>query len=63
MRRGWDEFAILLSNFKNNKDVEKIAQKIVGRFKKPFELDNHSFYATVSVGVAISDHTHKDFLL
>ena len=50
-RQGGDEFVILLSRLTLAEDPAVIAQKILGAFAAPFQIDDHTVYATVSIGV------------
>jgi diguanylate cyclase (GGDEF)-like protein/PAS domain S-box-containing protein len=60
-RLGGDEFVIILPNIVNESNAERVAKKILECFQKPFKLEEHFFYATVSIGIAISDYRHQDF--
>ena len=52
-RMGGDEFMMLLPEISKVKDSEKIAQKILKAFRKPFVLDGHKLFVTSSIGIAI----------
>lgn len=52
-RIGGDEFLILIENLKQDFYLEKIAEKIIELFKKPFTIDNHDLFITTSIGGAI----------
>ena len=51
-RIGGDEFTLLLPEIHNKKDSELIAQKIIKKLKKPFNIDGHEFYISTSIGIA-----------
>jgi diguanylate cyclase (GGDEF)-like protein/PAS domain S-box-containing protein len=50
-RQGGDEFVILLSRLTLAEDAAVIAEKILAAFSAPFQIDDHTVYATVSIGV------------
>ncbi|HPU45067.1 MAG TPA: EAL domain-containing protein [Thermoclostridium sp.] len=64
-RFGSDEFLIMAHHIGNSNDVHRIANKIVGIFKKPFTLRNQEIYISASVGVAVYpyDGTDADTLI
>ena len=45
-RVGGDEFLILIKNLGENHYIEKISEKILNVFKKPFTLNNHDMFIT-----------------
>jgi diguanylate cyclase (GGDEF)-like protein/PAS domain S-box-containing protein len=50
-RQGGDEFVILLSRLTLAQDAAVIAEKILAAFGVAFQIDEHTVYATVSIGV------------
>ena len=57
-RFGGDEFVLLISSLGNNieetaKKAEKLAESIMIAVKEPFNIDNHPFHLTVSIGISI----------
>jgi len=68
-RIGGDEFALILPGLKGNTDAiqvaQKIAQKIVDSFRKPFLIDSHQLIVTTSIGIAVypNDGTDEGILL
>lgn len=64
-RFGGDEFMIMLNRFKNEKDLEKIASKIMSIFSKDFLIGGQSFLVSASAGIAIypSDGKNSDDLV
>lgn len=51
-RQGGDEFVILLSQLAQAQDAAVIAEKILATLAVPHQIDQHTLYATVSIGVA-----------
>jgi diguanylate cyclase len=51
-RWGGDEFAILLYDVCQQKDVEKVVEKIFAAYQEPIEVGEQSFRINMSVGVA-----------
>jgi len=52
-RLGGDEFVIMVENLEEDDSTDIIAQKIIGAFKQPFNLNGQDCFITTSVGVAI----------
>lgn len=50
-RIGGDEFAVIL-NFSNEKDIEVVANKIIGNINKPIKIKNHNLYVGCSIGIS-----------
>ncbi len=53
-RFGGDEFAILLSDVTNIRNVIRIAERLRSEIKRPLNILNHQVYITVSIGIAMS---------
>ncbi|CAH0345353.1 GGDEF and EAL domain-containing protein [Bacillus sp. CECT 9360] len=51
-RQGGDEFIILLENMDKEK-VAKVAQRILGEFSFPFEVDSQEFFISPSIGISL----------
>lgn len=49
-----DEFALILENIHNIKDVVQIIEDIIRELKKPFMIDSYEINVTSSVGIVIS---------
>ena len=56
-RFGGDEFVILLSNIESKKHVDTVAKKLVEEFKEPIIVDGVTFYVSISIGIAITNHS------
>ncbi len=54
-RVGGDEFLVVLENVHNKTIVSRIAQKVVDRISKPFEIDEHQIQITVSIGISLTE--------
>jgi len=52
-RIGGDEFAAIICNVKNTKDIEKIAEKIICKFKNPFKIGINKFQLGISMGISV----------
>ncbi len=52
-RIGGDEFAIIIENIKDIKDVSKVTGKCIECLSKPFVFDDHKFFVGVSIGVSV----------
>jgi diguanylate cyclase (GGDEF)-like protein len=64
-RMGGDEFTVLLSQIKGEKEVEQAAQELVNLFNQAISLGPSSFHITCSVGMALfpDDGLSLDLLL
>ncbi|MDR7238783.1 PAS domain S-box protein [Neobacillus drentensis] len=51
-RQGGDEFTILLSEILKEEDALKVAERIVTSLQEPWQIDEHIFQTTSSVGIA-----------
>jgi diguanylate cyclase (GGDEF)-like protein/PAS domain S-box-containing protein len=51
-RMGGDEFAVLLSDIKTDRDIELIAEKIIERVSQPVQLGGRELYISPSIGVS-----------
>jgi diguanylate cyclase (GGDEF)-like protein/PAS domain S-box-containing protein len=52
-RLGGDEFLILLPRLGSLKDVTRVAQKVLSRFKQPFAVDGRDLFMSMSMGIAV----------
>ena len=53
-RLGGDEFAVLLDDVESVDDATQIADRIQERLRHPFRIQNHDFYTSASIGIALS---------
>ena len=53
-RLGGDEFAMVLSAIRHPSDATRLAERIVQACAEPFDVEGHTVFATVSIGVALS---------
>ncbi|UCH24347.1 MAG: EAL domain-containing protein [Trueperaceae bacterium] len=52
-RLGGDEFSIVLRDVENQEQAMKVAQKILGELRQPFQLHTQSLTITASLGVSL----------
>lgn len=50
---GEDRFAILFKNLKGKEEIIKLSDEIRNMIKQPWVIDEHRFYITASVGIAL----------
>lgn len=60
-RQGGDEFLIVLNNVRDTKSISVVAEKILERLEKPFEIDHHELSISLSIGIAVYPDDGKDF--
>jgi diguanylate cyclase (GGDEF)-like protein len=53
-RFGGDEFAILMEDIKETRNVNDFAGRIQDEMKRPFHVFGHEIFATVSIGIVLS---------
>jgi len=58
-RLGGDEFTILLDDMRDPEDAVQVADRIIEQMGKPFQLEGHEVFATVSIGIAPGAHYEK----
>jgi len=59
-RFGGDEFVLLIRHLKDRKELQDISGKLLMSLNRTFEVDNHSFSLSASVGVALFPDDAKD---
>jgi diguanylate cyclase (GGDEF)-like protein/PAS domain S-box-containing protein len=59
-RLGGDEFLLLLQEIHDLKDATTIADKIVHSLKEPLTVEEHVFYLSASIGIAICPDDGND---
>jgi diguanylate cyclase (GGDEF)-like protein/PAS domain S-box-containing protein len=64
-RIGGDEFVIVLPEVETVADADKLANKMLKEFKKPFVIDEHKLNITTSIGIAVypADGENADILM
>ncbi|MDJ0717355.1 MAG: EAL domain-containing protein, partial [Prochloraceae cyanobacterium] len=58
-RLGGDEFVIILENIQDISDATKLADSIQEKLRKPFNLERHEIFVTVSIGIAQSTENYQ----
>ena len=51
-RLGGDEFTMLVEDIDGLDEAKEVAERIRGEMAKPFDLNGHDFFASVSIGIA-----------
>ena len=54
-RLGGDEFTLLLENVSSAGEAEAVAERIIRELMAPFAIEGHLIFATISIGIALSD--------
>jgi diguanylate cyclase (GGDEF)-like protein len=60
-RIGGDEFTILLTEIKSEKDVEMIINKLKNRIAEPYQIDGQEVSISCSIGYSMDDQKEKSF--
>lgn len=55
-RMAGDEFTLLLHQITNVNNAIDVAELIIKQFKDPFIINDHDFYITTSIGIAVYPH-------
>lgn len=53
-RIGGDEFAVLISDITDPKDVDRLADTVLGRLAERFVLEDAEVFSSASIGIAVS---------
>lgn len=59
-RFGGDEFTILFPNITSADEASTMANKIQQKFALPFKIEQREFFIDISLGMVISQPTHKE---
>ncbi len=64
-RQGGDEFTIFMPSIKSVKEVEEVAERILDRLKRPFEINGREVFITTSIGISLfpKDGESVEFLI
>ncbi len=54
-RLGGDEFTLLLENISSAGEAKEVAERIIRELMAPFTIEGHLIFATISIGIALSD--------
>ena len=54
-RLGGDEFTLLLESISSVGEAEEVAERIIRELRAPFVIEGHLIFATISIGIALSD--------
>lgn len=64
-RFGGDEFVVLLDGIGDVADASRVSERILDLLKKPFQIEEHEVFTSVSIGIALSGadyETPEEFL-
>jgi len=56
-RLGGDEFVVILEDLKSPHDAVMLAERLLSVFGEPYQLGEHEFTTTASIGIVIADGT------
>ncbi len=52
-RLGGDEFTVILEQIEQGLDTAVVAQKVVRDLSRPYDVEGHEIYASVSIGISV----------
>ena len=58
-RQGGDEFVVVVRGLKKEKEIEKVATKLISIFEKPFKIAKRDIVIGASVGITFYPHDGK----
>ena len=53
-RFGGDEFVVLLDGIRDVADASRVSDRILHMLKRPFQIEEHEVFTSVSIGIALS---------
>ena len=59
-RLGGDEFLVILPDLAEPENAHGLATRVLDDFNRPFQVEEHELFSTVSIGVAFFPHDGKD---
>jgi diguanylate cyclase (GGDEF)-like protein/PAS domain S-box-containing protein len=59
-RFGGDEFAVLSPTLRGERQVHDVAERLLGAFARPFEIEGEYHYAQASVGVVVAHESSRE---
>ena len=57
---GGDEFAVLLEDIQDITDVNDLAERLIKEIEAPIEIDEHTIFTSVSIGIAFSSKEYQE---
>jgi diguanylate cyclase (GGDEF)-like protein/PAS domain S-box-containing protein len=61
VRLGGDEFVVLLEKIHSPADAVRVAERVQAAFAEPFVLEQHTVFASGSIGIALSNPAYQCF--
>lgn len=52
-RMGGDEFTVIVDNYAENSDLEKLCDTIISEMRRPFHIDQHELLMGASIGMSL----------
>ncbi|MEN1937194.1 EAL domain-containing protein [Paenibacillus sp. 102] len=59
-RLAGDEFTLLIEDYKEDSEVQRVADNILSSMNKPFEIENHLLQISPSIGISIYPEDGED---
>jgi diguanylate cyclase (GGDEF)-like protein/PAS domain S-box-containing protein len=64
-RMGGDEFTVFIPKFTSRQELSRVAAEIIKEFASPFEIEQHTFKLSISIGISVfpDDGATADLLM
>lgn len=59
-RFGGDEFGVFLDNIQGQMEAVQVAQRLLAALQTPFNVGDHTLFASASIGIAVGSAEHKN---
>lgn len=59
-RLGGDEFTVILPAIPGAQDAGRVAEKILTTLSKPFDIEGHTIFVTISIGISLFPQNGED---
>ncbi len=58
-RLGGDEFTLLLEDIEDVSEATRIAERLAGALRAPFDVEGHQLFVSASIGIVLNTTAHK----
>ncbi|MDC8831842.1 putative bifunctional diguanylate cyclase/phosphodiesterase [Alteromonas gilva] len=61
-RFGGDEFVVIVTDLDHEEQVSAVAEKLISQFVEPMHIGEHTFYISISIGIAYTENAKSSTL-